>query len=83
VFYFKNKYEKACVCQLDFVYLRVVDWGISHHYINPFKLKNMILLHPTLSEVKKMMAVQNTPSSYVYEGYTEDEIWDDEDLGDF
>ena len=51
--------------------------------INPFKLKNMILVNPTLSEVKEMMAVQNTPSSYVYEGYTEEEVWDDEDLGDF
>ena len=46
-------------------------------------MKNMILLNPTLSEVKEMMAVQNTPSSYVYEGYTEEEVWDDEDLGDF
>ena len=43
----------------------------------------MILLNPTLSEVKTAMAVQNTPVSYVYDGYTEEEIWDDEDLGDF
>ena len=43
----------------------------------------MILVNPTLSEVKEMMAVQITPSSYVYEGYTEEEVWDDEDIGDF
>lgn len=43
----------------------------------------MILLHPTPSEVKKMMAAQDTPSSYVYQGYTQEELWDDEDLGDF
>jgi|TARA_B110000093_G_scaffold24392_1_gene23249 hypothetical protein len=43
----------------------------------------MILLNPTISEVKAAMAVQYPSVSYVYEGYTEEEIWDDEDLGDF
>jgi len=43
----------------------------------------MILLNPILSEVKEMMAAQDTPSSYVYYEYTQEELWDDEDLGDF